>query len=648
MVRPPAGHSHAAAATAVGRQSAETGTESCSQFSVDPKNADKTGGGKIGRVSQQFSADPKYQRDPLGRFVFEPVSRGDGFAVYEGKLADGLIHRFVCRDSDAEIAEQPREQTVVEQTFALPPAALGRIANSIRTHGPGLQASAAGRKWLLKRRAVPFQRPRVASCRHKRVVRNSVQIRTDGKAVSIVGVETCASARDCPVCAPNIYLGRAEEIKHSTRAWRAKGGLVVMLTLTARHKGITDLEWLGRRVSRAWSRMRRSRRFDRWWRGELGGGVRWVIRGDDQTHGKNGWHPHLHVLLFLHRQPTSAELDYIYERWSECVQSELGSAFVPNREHGVHVKHSTDDAYLEKLGLEVAHITAKSGRQDGQRTPWELLQDACDGDHGAADLWQEHSKAMLGRRQIGWSRGMKQNFQVDQRSDAELADEQLSFGEPWVCYDIAAWLWDFFRYEHPIWLPVFIDRLRNDPDSAVDLLPRRDMTDSSQGIGWARHDTAPMQRSTGPPERSYDERFARVRRKPPRKWEGLWADVRDKEDLIRKVKARAAANQKAIAEVDIFWEPPDGARPTRFVQHGFPRTDQAESLDSASGVDRAEVAALEGSGSRGSCPDAQEAQRHQTSVDGSVLARAAPDCAGAFGLPELTDRYSLDVTDVPW
>ena len=546
MVRPPAAHSHAAAATAVGRQSAETGTESCSQFSVDPKNADKTGVGKIGRVSQQFSADPKYQRDPRGRFSFEPVSRGDGCTIYEGKDVSAQLVRFVVWDSDSAklAAETKGPEPATRRRRALPRADLGKIANTVRNEVDRLPESPAGRKWLFKRRAEPFQRERVRRCRRKRTVKNSVQVSTDGTGVRIVGIETCGSARDCPVCAPEIYLGRADEIKKACVAHRAAGGIVLMATFTVRHQGSNDLKWLSTAVSEAFRSMRNSRRFKRYWQGDLG--VAWVIRGDEQTHGPNGWHPHLHVLLFVPKtNPLAVEalkasknkkaldgrtsdLVYgLYERWAECVERRLGSAFMPSVERGVMVSVSTDDEYIQKLGLEVVYVTGKEGRDEEHLNPWQLLQDATDGDLGAQKLWREHSAAMKGRRQISWSRGMKANFAVAELTDEELAQEQLDREKPRTCFDIAAWLWDYLNRSEPLWLASFVQRLRRDPDEAELLLPPKD---SEAGKAWNRTTVIPDPMATGPPteqgERFNHDFWKTLRPIGKPRWARVWKELR--------------------------------------------------------------------------------------------------------------------------
>lgn len=516
MVRPPTPNTTPAAACADSDSSGQQAMKNWDPIFQPPKSSEVFGvDERLANNDAQFFIDATSRRDPLGRYDWKAVSSSEDFTVYEGKGSEGRTERtIVWHTEQAKLAAALRDfKPAVRRARNLPRTALGKIANNVRNEVSRLPGSPAGRKWLLKRRATPFQRERVRTCRHKRTVKNSVQVSTDGTGVAITGIETCGSARDCPVCAPNIYAARAGEIVKACTSHRGRRGLVLMLTLTVRHQGCNDLKWLSSKVSEAYRSMRRSRRFQRLWRDQLG--IRWVIRGDEQNHGSNGWHPHLHVLLFVpedsqlvgqareatrNKKPLNgrtSDLVYaIYERWAECVERALGSAFLPSPERGAIVTVSTDDEYIAKLGLEVAYITEKKGRSDKHRTPWELLQDATNGDLPSQKLWREHSAAMLGRRQISWSRGMKQCFMVDEKTDEELAQEQLDRQKPRTTFDIAAWLWDYLNRSEPVWLACFVERVRRDPDEAEQLLPPKD---SPAGAAWTRTTVQPDPAATGPP-----------------------------------------------------------------------------------------------------------------------------------------------------
>ena len=98
----------------------------------------------------------------------------------------------------------------------------------------------------------------------------------------------------------------------------------------------------------------------------------------------------------------------------------------PDWEHGVRVSAVTDGAYLSKMGLslETAWGMGKLAHR-GHRSVWQIAVDAGDGDRSSRALWTEHYHAMRGRRQLTWSRGIRDVLGLGEEStDAQLASEQ--------------------------------------------------------------------------------------------------------------------------------------------------------------------------------------------------------------------------------
>ena len=54
-------------------------------------------------------------------------------------------------------------------------------------------------------------------------------------------------------------------------------------------------------------------------------------------------------------------------------------------------------------------------------SPWQLLNDALDGDKRSAELFREYGEAFHGKRQLYWSPGLKGFLDVDEPTDDELA-----------------------------------------------------------------------------------------------------------------------------------------------------------------------------------------------------------------------------------
>ncbi|HET9929947.1 MAG TPA: protein rep [Polyangiaceae bacterium] len=240
---------------------------------------------------------------------------------------------------------------------------------------------------------------------------------------------TCASPWACPVCACNVYASRAAEITKAIERWNeTPGHAVSLLTLTVRHALGDDLREVRRVLTDAFRAL---------WRGQSGGrlrrelGVTHFVRSLEVTHGANGWHPHLHVLLFQSRKPAADAVDKLKTRWRKIfehqarrlrtralgltgelrAEAERAAATLehatPSIEHGADLRLSRNARYIEKLGLEIASIATKRSQARTSLTPWEIAWRAADGDRRAQTIWTAYTEAMHGARQLTWSRGAR-------------------------------------------------------------------------------------------------------------------------------------------------------------------------------------------------------------------------------------------------
>jgi hypothetical protein len=182
------------------------------------------------------------------------------------------------------------------------------------------------------------------------------------------------------------------------------------------------------------------------WAGVMGGsnlrrlksqhGLRGYVRSTEVTHGKAGWHPHLHVLLFLDQVPDGMEharlIVWFRRLWAARVRA-LGLND-PHPEHGLRLDAVTTPdglgAYLAKvegskwsIGAELARTDAKAGRE-GSRSPFQILADLADEPTPEdGQLWQEWVVGSKGRRIIEWSRGLRAalGLTAEERTDEEIA-----------------------------------------------------------------------------------------------------------------------------------------------------------------------------------------------------------------------------------
>ena len=264
-------------------------------------------------------------------------------------------------------------------------------------------------------------------------IRPGVSISESGRA-GIHGVSSCGSAYTCPVCAIKIAEKKRLQILAALNKHYKDGGTAILVTWTFSHGPREQLQVMMRQFMKALSRMKGRRAFSKAIKsiGYIG-----QIRSLEVTYGDvNGWHPHCHEIWLLDRKATYSEIKALeatlYEIWSKvAVACGLGK---PSRKHGIDMRYTTKtgaDAvgkYVSKWCHELTyHHTKKAGR--GGRSPWQILGDLHETyknyNHREytrnKNLWQEYARAMHGRAQLFWSKGLKAKYGIDDKSDKELA-----------------------------------------------------------------------------------------------------------------------------------------------------------------------------------------------------------------------------------
>jgi len=145
------------------------------------------------------------------------------------------------------------------------------------------------------------------------------------------------------------------------------------------------------------------------------------------THGPHGWHPHIHVILLTRRSVSKAEAAVIWAhvsgRWNEAVTRAGYRA--PDQLRCQVVNSGAIASYVSKFGLaaEIARGDVKQGR-NGNRHPFAVLSGA-ETDARDAALWVEWSEGIRGARQVTWSRGTKKRLAIAERTDEEIAEEEV-------------------------------------------------------------------------------------------------------------------------------------------------------------------------------------------------------------------------------
>jgi len=267
-----------------------------------------------------------------------------------------------------------------------------------------------------------------------------VELRRDsGNAKAhFAGLKTCGSVWWCPCCSPRIAAQRKDDLDRLLVGARAERLAVVMLTLTFRHnRGMALAPSLGG-LKDALRRFRQRRE----WRALP---VVGSVTATEVTFGGNGWHPHSHILIVLDCPPTEAvqSVAALASVWLTCLQ---GQGLTGNDAAFQVQGASAAGAYVAKFGAaeEMALSGKKAGRK-GSRSPWQLLDDARDGDKRAAAAWLEYAAAFKGRRQLVWSPGLKARFGVDDVSDDDASAEGAAEEVPTI-ETLRVWLGSSLRW----------------------------------------------------------------------------------------------------------------------------------------------------------------------------------------------------------
>jgi hypothetical protein len=264
------------------------------------------------------------------------------------------------------------------------------------------------------------------------------------RVAGYAGLVTCGSTWSCAVCAAKISARRAEELSQVMRYVLTAGGSASLITLTMRHNSGHRLKDLWRALSSAW----RGAISGKQWIAdqELGGLLGWV-RVVEATHGRNGWHLHVHALVCwdsLVSLPLVQDIGHrMWQRWTRVLERKGFTSW--KHRGGVDVRMATlsrDNLahYFNKLAREVTSSHTKESR--GGRSPFKILTDGlATGDADDLDLWSEWEQVSYGKRQLTWSLGvhdLRKLADLGEQTDEEIAEEHLA-GEDLIALPHSTW-----------------------------------------------------------------------------------------------------------------------------------------------------------------------------------------------------------------
>lgn len=255
-----------------------------------------------------------------------------------------------------------------------------------------------------------------------------VQTSTSERA-RFAGLQTCGSVWHCPVCSARIAEFRRKQVREMVDMWQKCGKGVIFITNTIRHDINDDLRlMLSNLLDLVWNRYITHYTYKKL-RKELGYIGR--VRSIEVTHGSNGWHPHIHEIWLIEKPLSQSELNSVksklFKVWNTTLVNSGMSPVTALR--GVTVQNGSNAAdYISKFGhepkwdigreLTQSHTKKASGKG---RTPFDLLRDSVLGDSYASSLFKEYAIAFAGKRQLYYSTGLKDFFQLDDKTDEDIS-----------------------------------------------------------------------------------------------------------------------------------------------------------------------------------------------------------------------------------
>ena len=275
----------------------------------------------------------------------------------------------------------------------------------------------------------------------------------DGSGSSLTGLNRCGNIWTCPVCAAKVAEHRRAELSAGLVAHLGNGGAAYLLTLTFPHEADHPMTELLEKFGKARQRLQNSRT----WKNTMkeAGRIGAVSSLEVTISQENGWHPHLHMLIFADVQGfgegeavngagdlESETIGALKRTWTNILlKTGLGDGTKINHmmQHALNVRGGNQAAeYIAKYGRDerwgqssemTRHYTKQgaAGERDGLQhfTPFQLLTWAGNGDEWATRKFIEYAEAIEGKRAVTWTPGLKKQLlgTDDERTDEELAEE---------------------------------------------------------------------------------------------------------------------------------------------------------------------------------------------------------------------------------
>ena len=174
----------------------------------------------------------------------------------------------------------------------------------------------------------------LANCCTYGEYKHGIQIISNGTATRILGVRPCKHSWACPECTAREMSNYSKRIAAGIDALYKKDLVPFMMTLTVFHTIQQDCETSYNILRKAWELMDKQKT----WRRKKKDGSYYVNAGAwsqfynefnckhtvktlEITYGKHGWHPHIHMLVWVHKSKLQEVAKWepkLQKLWEQC------------------------------------------------------------------------------------------------------------------------------------------------------------------------------------------------------------------------------------------------------------------------------------------------------------------------------------------
>jgi len=252
---------------------------------------------------------------------------------------------------------------------------------------------------------------------------------------NITGMNQCRNKVFCPRCSWWAAMENQRVINLVEGHVLSNGGTGIFLTATIPHHAKSDFRTLNKQINKCWTKLMNKSRFHKKLVGLHGSKDLIWARGYDCTEGKNGFHPHFHVGLYLSNQVSTqefAELKMLFLWcWNKAVEKIIGKQSSSKSLDFQRIKTAGKIAqYFNKVSIE---ISSNHNKEGFGKSIWQMME--AYSQTSDIELKKTYKKKInmfeKGTRKLRsmtFSKGFKELAKklVDEEQDEEQLEEQSS------------------------------------------------------------------------------------------------------------------------------------------------------------------------------------------------------------------------------